>query len=396
MSLWKRSIVPAVLVALCTGYALGWEPEKPSRLIGKDRTITVGPGRTLYEVARAEGYALEHLAEANGLPVSNAAVTRSQLVVPSRRILPQEAPSEGIVVNIPERGFYVFSSNKAARFFPIAMGQPGRFATPTGTFSILEKVKDPAWYAPEWAGLGENNVVPAGPDNPLGDRWIGLSSSGLGMHSTNNPASIGSATSHGCMRMYPEIARTVFDLVEVGWPVRIEYRLHRVALEPDGIYVSSFPDPYSQGGRREQLTQGFENLDLGGFTDLVELEEPLRRVDGVARKVVDLNPRTWVGNDKFPAVVLGGKVFLTTASLQKLGVGQTFHLAENEVVLVYNDREAVVPLRLAENNPKTLPSPDRCAFLSRGSAWYPAKDVLNALNIKYEWKGKEKILRLYP
>lgn len=393
---WKKAILPTVLVALSSSGVLAWELEKPSRLSGKDRTVAVQSGKSLYEIARAEGFALEHLAEANGLPVTTSAVNREQLVVPSRRILPQEAPSQGVVVNIPERGFYVFSPNKATRFFPIAVGQPGRFATPTGNYSVLEKVKDPAWVAPEWAGLGDNNVIPAGPDNPLGDRWIGLSSSGLGMHSTNNPGSIGSATSHGCMRMYPEIARTVFDLVEVGWPVKIEYQLSRVALDADGIYVSSFPDPYSQGGRREQLVQGFESLDLSGFAGLINLDDSLRKVDGLAHKVIDFSPRAWVGNDKYPATVVGGKVFITTEALQKLGVSQTFQLAENEVALGYRDREALVPLRLAENNPKTLPTADKCAFLSRGSAWYPAKDVLTALGVKYEWKGEEKILRLFP
>lgn len=394
MSLWRTSLLTTSLFALAANSASAWELEKPSRLLGSDRVIQTRAGRTLYDIARTEGFALEHLAEANGLVVGHSTGGRAQLLIPSRRILPQDAPSEGLVVNIPERGFYVFSKNQSPRFFPVAMGQPGRFATPDGTFSVLEKVKDPEWIAPEWAGLGENNVVPAGPDNPLGDRWIGLSSAGLGMHSTNNPSSIGTATSHGCMRMYPEVARTVFDLVEVGWPVRIEYKLARVALDSSGIYVSSFPDPYSRGGRKEQLRQAFESLDLSGFSSLVDLDDTARKADGVAHRVVDLEPRVWIGSEKFPAAAINGKLYITTEALQKFGVSQSIQLSENEVTLQLGQRETIVPLRLTGSKPKDLPAPDRCAFLSRGSAWYPAKDVLSALSISYEWKGPEKTLRL--
>ena len=55
-----------------------------------------------------------------------------------------------------------------------------------------------------------------GPDNPLGDRWIGWSLKGFGFHSTIAPNSIGSAASHGCVRLYPEAAHLLFDLVKKG------------------------------------------------------------------------------------------------------------------------------------------------------------------------------------
>lgn len=382
------------MLALSTLPAMGWELEKPSRLTGKDRTVTVRAGRSLYDIARSEGYALEHLAEANDLPVNLSAVNRETVVVPSRRILPYEAPVPGVVVNLPERGFYVFGAQGEARFFPVALGQPGRFATPTGAYSIREKVKDPPWVAPEWAGLGENNVIPAGPDNPLGDRWIGLSAGGLGMHSTNNPMSIGSATSHGCMRMYPEVARTVFDLVEVGWPVRIEYQMSRVALAEDGIYLACFPDPYGRGGQKAQLLENFSQLDLSGFVPLVDLATPLKRDDGLTHKIVDLQPKVVVGTDEFPAAAVAGKLFLTDASLDKLGVKKVFRLADRQVVLSYQGQETKLPLFLpASAQIDDVPTGDY-AFLSRGSAWLPAKPVLNALKLKYEYNHDDKRLRI--
>ncbi len=383
-------VVLGTLVLTASAWAQSWVPTDSSRMTGEDQSVSVSAGQSLYDLARARGYALEHLAEANGLPVSLAAVERETVLVPSRRILPLEAPANGVVVNLPERGFYIFRDGKEPGFFPIAIGEPGRFQTPTGSFSIVEKVVDPQWIAPEWAGLGENNVIPAGPDNPLGDRWIGLTSSGLGMHSTNNPSSIGSATSHGCMRMYPEIARTVFDRVDVGWPVRIEYETSRVSLEKDGIYAVCFPDPYSAVDREGQLQEKFQELDLDGFYSLIDVEQLLARKSGVCTKVVDLDVRATVDGKSFPAARVGGKVYLEGSALEKLGVRQDFKLAEKLVKLTLGDKSVVRTLRFGSSASPT----EGEVFLSRGGGWYPAKEVLQSLSLGYKWDGSSKELAI--
>lgn len=375
--------------------ALAWQTPENSRLTGKDQTASVNPGESLYDVARRQGYALEHLAEANRLPVSLAPVSRSSVLVPSRRILPENPPKQGLVVNICERGFYVFDQEKVPRFFPVAVGEPGRFETPTGSYSVREKVVDPEWVAPEWAGLGEDNVIPAGPNNPLGDRWIGLSSRGLGMHSTNNPSSIGSATSHGCMRMYPEVARTVFDLVQTGWPVRIEYQTSRVSVEASGIYGVCFPDPYKKTNRRQQLLDHFRQLDLVGFAGLLNLDKLLSEKSGVVTKLVDLDAKVELDGQSYPAARIGQKVYLEGSTVENLGLTQRFDLPTRSVEVKSEESKVTIPLILefpkeAEEKVVTVPS----AFLSRGTAWYPAKELLAPLAFDYEWDGSQKTLRL--
>lgn len=384
------AVALGLIMLTANAWAQSWVPTEISRLTGEDESVSVSSGQSLYDLARARGYALEHLAEANGLPVSLAVVERETVLVPSRRILPREAPANGLVVNLPERGFYVFRSDKETGFFPIAIGEPGRFQTPTGSFSIVEKVVDPQWIAPEWAGLGEDNVIPAGPDNPLGDRWIGLTSSGLGMHSTNNPSSIGSATSHGCMRMYPEIARMVFDRVEVGWPVRIEYETSRVSLEKDGIYAVCFPDPYGMVDRKAQLQDKFQELDLDGFYSLIDVEPLLARKSGVCTKLVDLEVRATVDGKSYPAARVGGKVYLEGSALEKLGVRQDFKLADKVVRLSLGEKSVVRTLRFDSSASPSMGE----VFLSRGGAWYPAKEVLQSLSLGYEWNGSSKELAI--
>ena len=63
--------------------------------------------------------------------------------------------------------------------------------------------------------------VPPGPNNPLGTRWMGLDAPGVGIHGTDEPASIGYSASHGCIRMQVPDAEWLFDHVEVGTTVYI-------------------------------------------------------------------------------------------------------------------------------------------------------------------------------
>lgn len=109
---------------------------------------------------------------------------------------------------------------KRIKTYPIAVGQPA-YPTPTGNYSVIDKQVDPTWFPPDspWAaGLGP---VPPGAGNPLGTRWIGTSAPGIGMHGTPNSSSIGTAASHGCIRMYISDVENLYPRVEIGTPVFI-------------------------------------------------------------------------------------------------------------------------------------------------------------------------------
>src|SRR5690606_18378591 len=114
--------------------------------------------------------------------------------------------------------------------------------TPTGNFSILAKEKNPTWEPPRWL---EKKPVPPGPDNPLGDRWMQITPDMVGIHGTNDPDSIGGVASLGCVRLYPEAIRELYDQVGVGTRVYIIYEQIRMGVEKDGSLVwTFFPDPY--------------------------------------------------------------------------------------------------------------------------------------------------------
>jgi lipoprotein-anchoring transpeptidase ErfK/SrfK len=124
-----------------------------------------------------------------------------------------------IVINRALNRLYLYAGNKLQRTFAVATGQSS-YPTPRGTWHIVVKYRNPWWYPPlndTWArGL---KPVPPGPSNPLGTRWMGLDSPGVGIHGTNNPASIGYSASHGCVRMQVRDSEWLFEHVDIGTTV---------------------------------------------------------------------------------------------------------------------------------------------------------------------------------
>lgn len=130
------------------------------------------------------------------------------------------------------------------RTYPIGIGDEGWFS-PEGTFYITEKRKNPAWYIPE--SLQEKyqmKVMPPGPDNPLGDYWLGLSIPEYGIHGTNIPWAIGRLVTHGCIRLYPVDIEKLFFMVPVKTPVEFIYEPVKVGWKKGRIFVEVHPDVY--------------------------------------------------------------------------------------------------------------------------------------------------------
>jgi len=127
--------------------------------------------------------------------------------------------AEVIVINRVVNRLSLYEAGKLWRTFGVATGQ-AIYPTPRGEWHIVVKYRNPWWYPPtgsSWArGL---QPVPPGPSNPLGTRWMGLDAPGVGIHGTNNPASIGYSASHGCVRMQVPDAEWLFDHVDIGTTV---------------------------------------------------------------------------------------------------------------------------------------------------------------------------------
>jgi lipoprotein-anchoring transpeptidase ErfK/SrfK len=126
-----------------------------------------------------------------------------------------------IVVNRSAFRLTVYDHLRPKASFPIAVGQAG-LETPAGLYHVQDKQVNPSWHVPNspWAGDLAGKVIPPGPDDPIKARWLGIYN-GAGIHGTDEIGSIGTAASHGCIRMrIPDVIQ-VYDWVPLGAPVYI-------------------------------------------------------------------------------------------------------------------------------------------------------------------------------
>jgi len=125
----------------------------------------------------------------------------------------QIAPQHVLVLSIPDRKLAVTEGGHVLKVYDVAVGKPST-PSPTGELRIINKLVDPTYHH-------QGKVVPPGKSNPLGNRWMGLSAKGYGIHGTNVQSSVGKAASHGCIRMRKHDVEELFTLVRVGDVVEI-------------------------------------------------------------------------------------------------------------------------------------------------------------------------------
>ena len=263
--------------------------ETPAPVIGTAENSPVEEGDTLTRIARAKGLGYNGLVRANpgidpwlpepGLP----------LLLPYTGIIPGPL-TPGITVNLAEmRLYHLWRENGRlrARIYPVGIGISGR-ETPEGVFTISNRVEKPTWIVPPAIGLERPELprtVPPGPENPLGDFWLGLSRPGYGIHGTSEPFGVGRRVSHGCLRLYPEDIRDLFERVEVGTPVRIVYQPVKVGLKDGALFVEihhdyshRLPDPVADVSRQIGELGWQEGIDWKAVGEEIETARGVPRV----------------------------------------------------------------------------------------------------------------------
>lgn len=128
------------------------------------------------------------------------------------------ADSTTLTVDLSDRRVYLYQGKKKLTSYPLAVGKDG-WETPTGSFKVIEMQQNPEWLHPI-----TKEVIAAGPDNPLGKRWIGFLIEGqthIGFHGTNEENLIGQAVSHGCLRMRNKDVIALYEKVKLGTLVTV-------------------------------------------------------------------------------------------------------------------------------------------------------------------------------
>jgi hypothetical protein len=148
---------------------------------------------------------------------------RTQIVKPkvSSEQLAERYPAV-VIVNRPRFTLSLYRHLKFSKSYRVAIGQVG-LETPAGLYHVQNKAIDPAWHVPDsdWAGKLRGKVIPGGTaENPLKARWLGIFD-GAGIHGTDAVRSLGTAASHGCVRMRIPDVKELYDEVPVNAPVYI-------------------------------------------------------------------------------------------------------------------------------------------------------------------------------
>jgi lipoprotein-anchoring transpeptidase ErfK/SrfK len=171
---------------------------------------------------------------ASGLAVRTQALTRQiqdvldhgaarrHLPVPVVQTQPRITTSQyPTIITIDRSAFTLrlWKHLKLAKSYTIAVGQAG-LETPAGLHFVIDKEVDPPWHVPNssWAGSLAGQTIPPGPQDPLKARWIGFYD-GDGIHGTDDTSSLGSAASHGCIRMSISDVVQLYAQVPMGSPV---------------------------------------------------------------------------------------------------------------------------------------------------------------------------------
>lgn len=126
-----------------------------------------------------------------------------------------------IIVDLSERRIRLFDGAQLEKAYRCAVGAPGH-STPKGSFEIVQKRYMPTWRNPGSAWAADMPAsIPPGPSNPLGTRALNLNAPGIRIHGTTKIGSIGTAASHGCMRMVRRDIEDLYERVDVGTKVFI-------------------------------------------------------------------------------------------------------------------------------------------------------------------------------
>ncbi len=360
-------------------------------VLGEMKRHTALAGEDLYSIGLRYHVAIDHLMMANGIQTLQVSPGRV-LRIPTQRVVPAFLDT-GLVLNLPERMIYLFDNKKLIAYYPVAIGATGKWMTPVADLKIINMAKNPTWLPPEWAG--KEKPVEPGPDNPLGDRWIGLSMPGYGIHATNAPTSIGLATSHGCIRMIPRDAEALYDKVRVGMAVKIVYEPVLIGRAPDTglIYLSVYPDVYGKVvDMKAFLAQKLQKYGIEEVADRTKADMLLAAKKGVPEPIVGSTIQLRIQDElvplSFPIIVRDGKYLAVSDFLEPLGALAKWDETRKSLEITRNEKKITL-ISGGSGSPQ-----EATLLLWHGKALLPLRDVVQGLGLSLSWDNRERAISI--
>jgi L,D-transpeptidase ErfK/SrfK len=231
-----------------TAFALVYTLPPHDTVVGQITTTTAQHNDTLRTIGYRHDIGHREMVRANPhVHHENGLQRGTKIIIPARFILPS-GPKKGIVINLAELRLYYYPSyTNQVMTFPIGIGKIG-WETPIFEGKIIKKSKDPSWYVPESVknynlskGIHLPDMMPPGPENPLGKYALYTSQAGYLIHGTNRPLGVGSRVSSGCIRLYPRDIETLYNTLGSGTKLRVIHRPFKVGRLNGELYLESHP-----------------------------------------------------------------------------------------------------------------------------------------------------------
>lgn len=165
----------------------------------------VAKGDSLAKIARKFNTTVELISKSNGL--KDAAIrTGKRLKITKAKF--------SVIVDKSQNILTLKSNGEILKTYAVSTGKNS--STPTGNFTVTNKVVNPPWYPPS------GGVIPASDSkNVLGSRWIGISKPGYGIHGTTSPETIGKSVTEGCVRLKNSDVEELYSIIPGGTEVII-------------------------------------------------------------------------------------------------------------------------------------------------------------------------------
>lgn len=274
---------------------------KGDDVIGRLAFIRLEKGDTLPDLARHFGLGIKGITAAN--PGVNVWVPKAgeRIMLPLSFVLP-DAPRKGIVINLATMRLFHYRDEGdvlTVLTYPVGVGTEER-PSPTGQMMVVRKTIRPTWHVP--ASIAEDHrkkgdLLPAkvlpGPQNPLGEYALYLSRPSYLIHGTNKPASIGLKATNGCIRLYPENVKKLFENTPVKTPVLIVNQPYLIGKNNGTVYLEVHASP------EDLAPADFDTLyaklrkiekELGRTLDWSSVRNVLAEARGIPAPILEISP----------------------------------------------------------------------------------------------------------
>ncbi len=238
-SLLALSLLLFSQFALAGAYPL----PKHGDIIGQVSLIHSERGDTLHSLAKHYDIGWLKMRDANRLLLNKRLKPGTEVVIPSRFILPKIR--QGIVINLAELRLYYFPKDiNVVYTYPVGVGR-AQWRTPTIETIVYRKKELPTWYIPD--SIREETMrkkgkflptkIGPGKDNPLGTYAMYLLKRGYLIHGNNAPKTIGTYASSGCIRLFNHDIEQLFHMVPNRTPVKIIHHANKVGVRGHTVYL---------------------------------------------------------------------------------------------------------------------------------------------------------------